>query len=182
MTSTPSEPKTWANSQATNPPPTIAIRFGRLVDPHHRVARVDAAGGVDAVEAVDVEQVGARAGRDDHAVGRDLLTRRQREATLPDETGGRGIHGHVVLAAPVALSTRGDLVDPVGEDPVADGRPVDGDVAADMHPEPLGLARLEHAVGGQDEHLGRDATDVEAGAAERALLDDRDVEPLEPRG
>src|SRR5690606_9107186 len=45
--------------------------------------------------------------------------------------------------------------------------------------EALGLARLDDPVRGQDEHLRRDAADVEAGAAEPALLDDRDVETFE---
>ncbi len=109
----------------------------QLVHPHDGVAGVHAALRVDPVESVDVEQVGARPGGDDDAVGGDLLTGRQRKATLADETGRRGIHGHEVLAAPVALAARGDLVDPVGEDAVADRRPVDADVAADRHAEAL---------------------------------------------
>ena len=44
-----------------------------------------------------------------------------------------------------------------------------------VHPVAGGLAhRLGH-LGGVDEHLGRDAADVQAGAAEHALLADRDL-------
>jgi hypothetical protein len=44
-----------------------------------------------------------------------------------------------------------------------------------------GLAHGSGEVGGVHEHLRGDAADVEAGAAERSVLDERHVEVLEPR-
>ena len=41
-------------------------------------------------------------------------------------------------------------------------------------PSLVAVTGLDGDVGGQHEHLRRDATDVQAGAAERATLDDRD--------
>ncbi len=44
-----------------------------------------------------------------------------------------------------------------------------------LHPEPVGVSGAVREIGGVDEHLGRDAADVEARAPEGALLQDRDV-------
>ena len=54
-----------ANSAAMNPPPDDDDPFGKRLHPHHRVAGVDAALGVDAVQAVDVQQPRSAAGGDD---------------------------------------------------------------------------------------------------------------------
>ena len=70
-----------------------------------------------------------------------------------------------------------DRVDPA-EHAVADvGPPHLVDRRVD--PEVAGPGDGARDVGGVHEHLGRDAADVEAGAAERAVLDQRDVEVLE---
>ena len=86
------------------------------------------------------------------------------------------------VAAPVGAVVppgRGDRVDPA-EHAVADVGPahlVDGRV----DPQMAGPAHGAGEVGGVHEHLGGDAADVEAGAAERPVLDERHVEVLEPR-
>ena len=86
------------------------------------------------------------------------------------------------VAAPVGAVVppgRGDRVDPA-EHAVADVGPahlVDGRV----DPQMAGPAHGAGEVGGVHEHLGGDAADVEAGATERPVLDERHVEVLEPR-
>ena len=149
------------------------------VQPHHGVGGVHPVLGVGRAQAVDVEADGVAPGGDDEPVGGHLLAGREGEATLAGEGGVGAVQGGVLLPAAVGLAAGRDRVDPP-EDAVADGRPVDRGLR-EGHAEPVGLVRLEHPVGGQHEHLRRDAADVQAGAPEGAALDDRDVEAVELR-
>ena len=87
--------------------------------------------------------------------------------------------GRVLAMGPVVLAAARDGVDPA-EDAVADvlpAHPVQGGVDAEAGAGGDGVGD----VGGVDEHLGGDAADVQAGAAEGAALDDRDLLVLEVR-
>ena len=169
-----------ANSAAMNPPPDDDDPFGKRLHPHHRVARVDASLGVDAVQALDVQQPRSAAGSDDPPVRGDRDAGAGVEGHRPGEPGRLAVDRDVVGLLAVGLAVGGDRVDPA-EDPVADGRPVGPD-AVDVDAEPGRLAGLDDPVGRQDEHLRRDAPHVEAGATEATLLDQADVEVVQARG
>src|SRR5699024_4547934 len=94
--------------------------------------------------------------------------------------GERGVtleHGDVraVLTAVVAPAL-GDRIDPA-EHPRDDLRPADP-AETGVHPELRAAPGPDHQIGRIDEHLRRDAADVQAGAAEHALLDQRDRQPV----
>ncbi len=74
---------------------------------------------------------------------------------------------------PVVATRGGDRVDPP-EHTVADRCPV-GAVEARRDPELVGVLRFECSIGGQHEHLRRDAPPIEAGPSEHAALDDGDL-------
>ena len=154
--------------------------FGQRRHPHDRVAGVDAAVGVDPVQPGYVQQPGPAAGGDDPAVRGHGHAGAGVEGHRAGEPGLLVVDGDVVGLVAVGLAVVGDGVD-AAEDPVPDRRPVGADLT-DVDTEASGLPRLLHPVGGQDEHLGGDAPDVEAGAAEPALLDQADVEVVEARG
>jgi hypothetical protein len=79
---------------------------------------------------------------------------------------------HRIRLSPAAAS-RGGVPVGLGERPVPDGRPVDpGEL--DLDPELGCAAYLSRDLGGLDQHLARDAPPVNARAAERARLDQRD--------
>ena len=89
----------------------------------------------------------------------------------PDEVAPPAEHGDVLALLPVAPAARGVGVDPA-EDPVPDVGPADaGQLQVDA--QRGRLLRRPGQTGRVDVHLARDATDVEAGAAEGARLDDR---------
>jgi hypothetical protein len=79
---------------------------------------------------------------------------------------------------PVVPAAGGDRVDPA-EDPVPDVGPAHL-VDAGVDPVPPGVPDVLGDIGRVDVHLGRDAADVQAGAAEDAVLDQADVEMVEP--
>ena len=91
------------------------------------------------------------------------------------ETGVAVVEGDVRAAArAVGVAVDRDGVD-AAEDPIADVAPanlVDRGVDA----EPARVPDVLRDVGRVDVHLGRDAADVDAGAAEDAVFDDGDVE------
>ena len=126
-----------------------------------------------------------RTGGDHHLIGGELVARlgAQRVAAVGlggAEPGVAGVHRHVGQAPLVRLAARRDRVD-AAEHPRHDVGPahlLDARVDAVTRTVPDGLGDL----GGVDEHLGRDAADVEAGAAERALLADRDAHRLRSCG
>jgi hypothetical protein len=64
-----------------------------------------------------------------------------------------------------------DRVD-AAEHPIPDGGPVDG-LESSMHAEPRRTRRRSGRVGGDHQHLRRDAAPVQAGAAEAVGLDHR---------
>ena len=92
------------------------------------------------------------------------------------------VHGHVraLVAASVCLAAGRDLVHAIPEDALLDGLPV-GTAIFQIYVEPLGLAGLECCICGEDEHLRRNAADVEACAAKRALFHDGDLFVVEVR-
>src|SRR5690606_27425209 len=95
------------------------------------------------------------------------------ELAIAHEGGVSQVGGGLRPRDAVVATALGDRVDAV-EDPVADVAPADSvqgcvDAVAGRLPDRRGHVR------GVDEHLGRDATDVEARAAEDAALDDGDL-------
>ena len=152
--------------------------FGQRVDPHDRV------GGVErrAFESVDVRHLRPCARSQHDAVGADLgdraVLQSDRHGAIADESGVALEDGDVVLALAVLDPIRSNGVDPV-EDPVTDRWPVRA-VRGDVHVHHRsGLGRLDHPVRRQHQHLRWDASGVQAGAAEGATFDDRDVPVLE---
>ena len=95
------------------------------------------------------------------------------------EAGAAEEDGRVLAMGPVVLAAARDGVDPA-EDAVADVLPAHAVRVASM-PKPGAGGDGVGDVGGVDEHLGGDAADVQAGAAEGAALDDRDLLVLEVR-
>src|SRR5699024_11664078 len=83
-------------------------------------------------------------------------------------------------SAPVGLTTLGDRVDAAFEDAGDDARPVDG-VHVGVQAQSPGPGGLQGYVGSVDVHLRGDAAHVQAGAAERPCLDDRDRPVLQLR-
>ena len=118
------------------------------------------------------QAAGVGAGREHHvaagvvgAVDRDLLR--------PGEPALALDHGD-----PAGLEQPGEALEEPGDDAVLVGvhaSHVDA-VEAGAHPELLGLTGLVGDLGGVQQRLGGDATDVQAGAAEVALLDDADLQ------
>jgi hypothetical protein len=122
---------------------------------------------------------GTAARRDDDLLSGDGLAGAGVERAVADEARvaleERGVR--VRLGAPVPSGDR-DRVDPP-EDPVPDLGPA-GALEPGVDAEPVAVRGGVRDVRGIDEHLGRDAADVQAGAAERALLQDRDGPVGEP--
>ena len=164
VTSVPKAAKTWANSAATQPPPTMISDLGSARQPHDRVGGVDAGGQCGIVEPGDVRDPGTRAGGDHERVGGDLLLADGQQLGTDEPCVARGTGSRSLLRA-VVLTAGRDRVDPA-EDPVADLGP------AGRSPRPRAIAERRGVPGGLgevgrvDEHLGRDAADVQAGAAE----------------
>ena len=146
--------------------------LGDLVDPHDRVGCVVG----DEVEPRQRRHVGPGPGGEDEPVRRDLLTA-DLQRLGPHEPGVLFEDGHVREADAVLAAAGGDRVD-AAERTIADIAPshvIEGGVDA----EAGALADVLHDVGGVDQHLGRDAPDVQARAAEGAALDDRHVPVVE---
>ena len=125
----------------------------------------------------DVGDHGVAAGGDDHLVGGEGVTGRDLQGARAGEPGVTEERGGVGAVDAVVLPAARDRVDPA-EDAVADvlpAHPVQGGVDA----EPPAGGDGVGDVGGVDEHLGGDAADVEAGAAEGAALDQGDLLVLE---
>ena len=152
------------------PGPEDHQRLGELGDPHDvLVGEVPHPGVAD-----HVGDVRPRAGGHHDDIAGDGLARPGVDGARADEAGVPVVDGDVLAAvAPEVLAALGDRVDAVVEHAGLHRRPVDAvDVGVDV--EAGGLADLLDGVGGVDEHLGRDAPDVEAGAPEAPLLADRD--------
>lgn len=92
------------------------------------------------------------------------------------EPGRIGVDIDPVLAS-IGHSLVMEGVDAV-EDAVPDGGPVDP-VEGGVHPESVPLADGACGVGGDHQHLGRDAAAIQTRAAEAVLLDDRRAEVRE---
>ena len=116
------------------------------------------------VEAGDVGQRGAAAGGQDVPVGGHGDAGAGVELVVADEAAPAAVHRDVgaLRALPVGPAAGGDRVDPP-EDPVAQTPPVDA-VDVHRHVELGGPPGAVGEVGGVDEHLRRDAPDVEARA------------------
>ena len=141
--------------------------LGQRRQPHDRVARVV----VDGVEAHHVGDERACAGRD-HDVRTGQLLAVHLDGLRADEAGLAGEDRDVRRALPVGETARWDRVD-AAEDAIDDVGPADlVDRRVDAVRRRMGDVLGD--VGGVDEHLGRDAAAVEAGAAEDVLFDDRD--------
>src|SRR4029077_19676140 len=100
------------------------------------------------------------------------------DRALPGHPAGAVEPGDVGQPPAVLLTGVRNRVDPP-EDPVPDRPPV-GWTRAGPDPQLRPGLGVPLEVGRVDEHLRGDAPDVEAGAAEAALLEDRD--PSAPRG
>ena len=124
-------------------------------------------------------------GRDERpaACGDDDLVGGQRDGVgpvdpqrpQPGEPRVPGVDGDPRRVDAGRPSVAGDRVEPA-EHPLADRHPLHA-VELRAHAEPACVGDHVHDLARVGQHLGRDATDVEAGAAEAVLLlDDRDVE------
>src|ERR1700689_631511 len=87
------------------------------------------------------------------------------------EPGVLVVHVDVGRRAPMVLTAEPDWIDPAEDarHDVVPAHPVDVCIDAVARGAPYRVGNL----GGIDEHLGRDASDIQAGATERALLADR---------
>src|SRR5699024_6940509 len=121
---------------------------------------------------------GPGAGGDHDAVGGQLLDggpRGDREAPRAEEARLAQVGAGVRAArAAVLEAAGGDRVDP-SEDAVADVAPAHA-LETRVDPVPGGLADGGGDLGRVDEHLRGNAAHVEAGTAEGARLDDRDLQ------
>ena len=143
------------------------------LDPH------DGVGGVvlDGAEPGDRRYDRARSGGDDDLLCAQVLPGHLKHLRR-DETGGRGVD--IDAAAPPVLDRPVmDRVDPA-EDPLPDRRPIDP-VEGRVHAETLRLHHRPGDIGGDDEHLRRDAPSIEAGTPEAVGLDDRRPQPVQLR-
>ena len=105
-------------------------------------------------------------------VGAGAVGPLDRMRPVPGEPGVAEVDGDVGAAVhPVLAAAGGDRVDPA-EDPVPDVGPAHL-VDARVDPVAPGVPDVLGDVGGVDVHLGRDAADVQAGAAEDTVLDER---------
>jgi hypothetical protein len=115
--------------------------------------------------------VGSGSGGDDDLRGPETVTPVDDQLSRALELGRALEERHVVGILAVGAPTGGDRID-AAEDPVADVGPADA-VDAAVDPVPGRVPdRLGH-LGRVDVHLGRDAPDVEAGAAEGPRSDQR---------
>ncbi len=173
VTRVPKAEKTCANSAATKPLPTITRCSGN-------------AGSRMMVSLVwyvtpEAAMAGGTVGREPaaittwSAVNSFAIVGTQQIAPVGldrSETRVRAVHIDVGRRAPIVFAARPDRID-AAENPrndVLPAHPVDVRIHAVPGRTP---DRLGH-LGGVDEHLGRDAPDVQAGPAEGALLADRD--------
>ena len=172
-TRVPKAEKMCAISAAITPPPTITIESGRSS------TRMT-------VSEVCMRCSGCRRDRRPRGmIGRPpaAITIWSAVSSVPDASRSRrGPTNSACSAYSVVLGPLTPVVAPglrhrvePPEDPVADVRPADlVDVGVDA--EPRAVLGLQGELGGVHEHLGRDAADVAARAAEGRLLDDADVE------
>ena len=147
--------------------------LGQLGDAHDGVAGVI----VDAGREDGRRDHRPRARRDHHLIGGEFFTGVGAQQIAPvglnrPEPGVLAVHVDIGCRAPVVLAAQRDRIDAPEDarDDVVPAHPVDVrvDAVARRTSDRLG------DLGGVDEHLRRDAPDVEAGAAEGALLADRD--------
>jgi hypothetical protein len=145
--------------------------LGLVGDAQDRVARVVR----HLVEAGDVGDERLRSRGDDHALAADPDAV-DLELAFADEAGVALVDHDVVEAVTVLPPTLGDRVDAT-EHAADDRRPIRPvEVGGDAVLGGVGrAARRLGDVGGVDQHLRRDATTVEAGAAEGAAFDHRDA-------
>ena len=119
-----------------------------------------------------------RAGsRGDDDVGSGDLVTVDGERLVAGELGFGLDQGDVGQVAAVLLAAFGDQVDSA-EDPLDDVGPADG-VDAQIDAELRRVAGAEHTIGGENEHLRRNAAPVEAGSPEHAAFDDGDLPRVE---
>ncbi len=149
-------------------------RTGQLRQPHHGVRRL--VRGV--AQPVDRRDPDPGTGGDHEPVGGDLGAVVEPEPPVADEAGVLAEQVDVGALGAVALAVGGDRVDPT-EDAVTDVRPAHA-VEGEVHPQRGGVLRGAGQIGRVDVHLGGDAADVEAGAAERVpALDQGDAPVVE---
>ena len=167
VTSAPKLRHTLANSQPITPPPSTIDRRRDPVEPQRVL------GGDDPL-AVDVEAgqaAGVGAGGEHDVRRRCRPCRRPSTCVRAGEPALALDHGD-----PAGLDQPGEALEEPGDDAVLVGvhaGHVDA-VEAGPHAELLGLAGLVGDLGGVQQRLGGDAADVQAGAAEVALLDEAD--------
>ena len=165
---------------------------GQLLHPHDVVV-----GAVGHARLGDHRRYpGTRAGRQDDLVagdggGHPGLAVADLQGALAGESGDVAVEGDVrgLVAAAVLLAALRDRVDALAEDPLLQRLPVhppagDGDLRGGRPTDGINavgadVLELADDIGGVDVHLRRDAADVDAGAAEDALLDDGDLAVVE---
>ena len=165
---------TWANSAATYPAPTMIIDRGSSGS---RITVSEVSYGVSASPS-NVRDPDPAAGGDHEPVRGDLGAVGEPQPVVGDEAGVLAEQADVPALRAVALPGRRDRVDPA-EDAVTDLTPPDP-VEGEVDPERRRVLGRAGQVGRVDVHLGGDAADVEAGAAERPALDQRDAPVVEP--
>jgi hypothetical protein len=141
----------------------------QVVEAHHRVAGVEA----DLGQTLDGRDHRARPGGDHDLVRGDGLPGAGVQGVYVDEPRVSLEEGDVAVRQPPLAPAGRDRVD-AAEDAVADLGPA-GSMEGGVHAQPRPVPGRLGEVGGVDEHLGGDAADVEAGAAEGALLEEGDA-------
>src|ERR1700758_5077657 len=146
--------------------------LGQLGDPHDGIAGVI----LDAGREDSRRNHRPRAGRDHHLIGSEFFTGAGVQQIAPvrlnrPEPGVLVVHVDIGRTAPMVFAADRDWIDPSEDarDDVVPAHPVDVGVDAVARSTPDGVGD----PGGVDEHLCRDAPDVQAGATEGALLADR---------
>ncbi len=148
-------------------------RRGARVDPHDRVGRVER----NVVEAGDLRDDGAGAGREDHVFAPELFPA---DFEHPRRDEPRLAEVHVDTAAPAVHEPVGGVPVEAREHAVADRGPVRAEELG-VDPVPAGGAHRLRDVGRVRQHLRRDTTAIQARAAEAVALDDRDPQTVDLR-
>jgi hypothetical protein len=97
---------------------------------------------------------------------------------MADETCSAIEDSDIVALLPVGPAVGGLGIDPA-EDAFLDLPPPDP-LKVEINPEPGGLNRRSGEICRIDEHLARNAANVEAGSTESTHLDNRDIEVVKP--
>src|SRR3954451_4608819 len=146
----------------------------KLEEPHHRIGGVE----LHRAKARQIRDRWTAAGSDDNPLSSDRL--RCGDVHLPwaHEACPPIEDGDIVALLTVSPAVRSLGVDPA-EDAFLDVPPSDA-LKIQLNPKPVGLNRRCGEIGQINQHLAGNATNVEAGPAESAHLDDCDVEMVKP--